>query len=279
MMDVEYAKLDNWINFLKTANVKVPISVNVGIEYPAVQVFMPRRTVRSSVNPANAFIQKGIQPIGIFRIQQEFDSKYVITSLEFMHGLLEYTHNEISALEIKVNDNIRLSEVIEKIEIIMGEEFKVKSRFMQNEFLYKVMKSEKWAVYLILTFIFIIAAFNMIGSISMLVIDKKKDISILRSLGTRESTIRNIFFVQGVLQTLVSIAAGFTLATVLCVLQLKFGLITIPGQGTFVVSAYPIALEWRDYLNVFFTILIIGTVASYFPAYMAAKQKWLFKTE
>lgn len=150
---------------------------------------------------------------------------------------------------------------------------------MQNEFLYKVMRTEKWAVYFILTFIFIIAAFNMIGAIAMLVIDKKKDIGILRSLGATERSIRNIFFVQGILQTGVSIAIGFTIATVLCVLQMQFGLVTIPGTGSFVVTAYPIALEWRDYVSVFLTVFCVGSIASWFPAYMAARQKWLFKVE
>jgi len=262
------------------AGVASTLSVSLGIDYPAVQIFMPRRGVKSSgFNPRNTFIQKGIQPMGVFRIQQEFDSKYIVTSIDFMHEMLEYTEGEISTIEIKLDSPHKTSDIIKQIEAIMGDDFIVKNRFMQNEFLYRVMKSEKWAVYLILTFIFIIAAFNMIGSIAMLVIDKKKDIGVLRALGANESAIRNIFFVQGVLQTLVSVSIGFFIATVLCLLQLRYGLITIPGQGTFVVAAYPIALEWRDYANVFFTIMIIGSIASYFPAYMAAKQRWLFKTE
>ena len=154
--------------------------------------------------------------MGVFRIQQEFDSKYVITSLGFISELLEYSNGEISTLEIKTSDKKNVNEIIEKIQLIIGEDYIIKNRFMQNEFLYRVMKTEKWAVYFILTFIFIIAAFNMIGSIAMLVIDKKKDIGILRSLGASEKTIRNIFFFQGVLQTLVSITIGFTIASILC---------------------------------------------------------------
>ncbi|MBK7037653.1 MAG: ABC transporter permease [Chitinophagales bacterium] len=255
------------------------LNVSLGLDYPAIQIFMPRRGSKPSANPRNTFIQKGIQPMGVFRIQQEFDSKYVITSLGFISELLEYSNGEISTLEIKTSDKKNVNEIIEKIQLIIGEDYIIKNRFMQNEFLYRVMKTEKWAVYFILTFIFIIAAFNMIGSIAMLVIDKKKDIGILRSLGASEKTIRNIFFFQGVLQTLVSITIGFTIASILCVLQMKYGFITIPGQGTFVVTAYPIALEWKDYLNVFLTVFVIGSIASYFPAYMAARQKWLFKQE
>ena len=151
------------------------LNVSLGLDYPAIQIFMPRRGSKPSANPRNTFIQKGIQPMGVFRIQQEFDSKYVITSLGFISELLEYSNGEISTLEIKTSDKKNVNEIIEKIQLIIGEDYIIKNRFMQNEFLYRVMKTEKWAVYFILTFIFIIAAFNMIGSIAMLVIDKKKD--------------------------------------------------------------------------------------------------------
>ncbi len=255
------------------------LNLNLGLDYPAVQIFMPRRGTKGSANPRNTFIQRGIQPMGVFRIQQEFDSKYVITSIEFIRELLEYTHGEVSALEIKTNGKRDVDAIMKDMQAIMGETYDVKNRFMQNEFLYRVMKTEKWAVYFILTFIFIIAAFNMIGSIAMLVIDKKKDIGILRALGADESSVRNIFFVQGVLQTLVSIGIGFSIATILCIIQMQTGIIAIPGQGTFVVTAYPIALEWKDYTSVFLTVFVIGCIAAYFPAYMAAKQKWLFRSE
>lgn len=255
------------------------LNMTLGLDNPPVQIFMPRRGAKNSANPRNTFVQRGIQPMGVFRIQQEFDSKYVITSLPFISDLLEYSNGEISSLEIKTSDNANVSDVMQSISTIMGSGFEVKDRFMQNEFLYRVMRTEKWAVYFILTFIFIIAAFNMIGSIAMLVIDKKKDIGILRSLGATESSVRNIFFIQGVLQTVVSIITGFSIATLLCWLQMKYGFITIPGAGTFVVTAYPIALEWKDYLNVFLTVFIVGSIASYFPAYMASRQKWLFKNE
>ena len=254
------------------------LNVALGLDNPSVQIFMPRRGTKGISNIQNTFIQRSIQPMGVFRIQQEFDSKYVITSLDFIRNMLEYQNNEISAIEISVKGRA-VDDVMDDIESIMGNEFTVKNRFMQNEFLYRVMRTEKWAVYFILTFIFIIAAFNMIGSIAMLVIDKKKDIGILRSLGASEKSVRNIFFIQGILQTLVSIAVGFTLATLLCFLQMHFGLITIPGEGTFVVTAYPIALEWRDYVSVFLTVFIVGCIASWFPAYMAARQRWLFKSE
>ncbi|MEZ5012751.1 MAG: FtsX-like permease family protein [Chitinophagales bacterium] len=277
---LEYNYLDYRINCaVFGSGVASTLNVSLGLDYPPVQIFVPRRTAKAGGNPRNAFIQKGIQPMGVFRIQQDFDSKYVITSLGFVQDLLEYTDGQISNLEIKTTKHQDVDKLMHAIQDILGDDFDVKNRFMQNEFLYRVMRSEKWAVYFILTFIFIIAAFNMIGSIAMLVIDKKKDIGTLRSLGATESTVRNIFFVQGVLQTLVSIGIGFFIATLLCWLQMQYGLINIPGQGTFVVTAYPVALEWKDFFSVFATIIVIGSIASYFPAYMAARQRWLFKTE
>jgi lipoprotein-releasing system permease protein len=168
---------------------------------------------------------------------------------------------------------------IKAINNTLGDSYEVKNRMMQNEFIYKVMKNERWVVFLILTFILIIATFNMIGSISMLVIDKRKDIGILRSIGASESKIRNIFFFQGILQTVVSIAFGFFIATLLCVIQMQFGVVSIPGSGSFVVTSYPIHLEVMDYVYVFLTILIIGSIASYFPAALASRQRWMFKEE
>lgn len=255
------------------------LDVAIGIDYPPVQVFMPRRTTVSSFNPRNTFIQKGIKAAGAFRIQQDFDSKYVITSFEFISELLEYHDGQVSALEIKTENHANVERIRNEIQKITGEKLIVKSRFMQNEFLYKVMRNERWVVYLILTFILIIAAFNMIGSISMLVIDKRKDIAIIRSLGATEKSIRNIFFIQGILQTLVSIFIGFTLATILCLIQMYYGIIAIPGTGSFVVTAYPIDLKLMDYIYIFITIIIIGSIASYLPATLASRQKWMFKEE
>lgn len=261
------------------SGVAATLNVALGIDYPAVQVFMPRRGNRGGLDPRNTFIQHPVQPIGVFRVQADFDSRYVLTSLEFVRGLLEYHDQEVSALEISTTEGAQVQEVMEELKTLLGDEFVLKDRRMQNEFLYKVMRNERWVVYLILTFILIIATFNMIGSISMLVIDKRKDIATLRAMGANEGMIRNIFFIQGLLQTLVSIGAGFVIATVLCWLQIQFGLVTIPGSGSFVVSAYPVQLHLQDYLYVGLTIFIIGSIASWFPAHMASRQQWMFREQ
>ena len=253
------------------------LGVALGIDYPAIQVFMPRRQARGGLNPRNAFIQQSIQPVGAFRVQADFDTKYMFTSIDFLRNILEYEEEEVSSLEISLLPNARPAAVVSALEAELGNQYIVKTRAMQNDFLYKVMRNERWVVYLILTFILIIAAFNMIGSISMLVIDKRKDIGTLRAMGATEAMIRNIFFFQGLLQTLLSIGTGFLLATLLCVLQIQFGLVTIPGSGSFVITAYPIVLQGLDYLYVGLTILVIGSIASWLPAHLASREVWLFR--
>ncbi len=253
------------------------LGVALGLDYPAVQVFMPRREVKGGFSPRNAFIRQSVQPVGAFRIQADFDSKYMFTSIEFIRSLLDYEGNEVSAVEIALNDGVSANKAAEELGELIGPDFTIKTRDQQNDFLYKVMRNERWVVFLILTFILLIATFNMIGSISMLVIDKRKDIGTLRAMGANESMIRNIFFLQGLLQTLFSIGMGFLLATLLCVLQMRFGLISIPGSGSFVVTAYPIALEAMDYIYVGLTILAIGSVASWVPAHLASREIGLFR--
>lgn len=259
------------------AGIASTLNVALGTGYPSIQVFVPRRGTYSSLDPRNSFIQKSVQPVGIFSLQQEFDSKYIFTSLDFVQDLLEYKNGEISTLEIQLKKNANTKSAIKEIQKIVGDEFYVKDRFMQNEFLYKIMRNERWVVYLILTFIIIIATFNMIGSIAMLVIDKRKDIGVLRSLGATQRSIRNIFFYQGLLQTMVSIVIGFIIAITLCSIQIYFKVITIPGSDSFVVTAYPISMHLSDFILVAVTILIIGAIAAYLPAHLASQQKWMFR--
>lgn len=254
------------------------LGVNLGFEADPVQVFMPKRSTKSTFSPQGAFRQKPIHVSGVFRIQQEFDSKYMLVPLDFLQSMLDYDE-EISAIEIRIARGANPEALKKDLRDIMGPDFIVNDRYQQNKFLYKVMRTEKWAVYLVLTFILIIAAFNMIGSISMLVIEKKKDIGILRSLGANSTTIRRIFLMEGMLQTMLSTAIGFSIALTLCLLQMKYGFIEIPGQGTFVVSAYPVNLQLADFLLVFTTIIVIGLLASWFPAYRASRQKWILREE
>ena len=180
--------------------IQAMLGVNIANQFSNLQIYMPRREGKvSTTSPENAFKQQVIYPIGVYAIQQDFDAKYTIVPLQFMRNLLDYDTPQVSALEIALLPNANMATVQTAVEQLLGKNFKVSDRYQQDEFLYKVMRTEKWAVYLILTFILIIAAFNIVGSLSMLVIEKKHDLGILRAMGANSQFIRRVFMLEGIL--------------------------------------------------------------------------------
>jgi lipoprotein-releasing system permease protein len=250
------------------------LDILLGPNAQPLDVYMPRRGRSTGIGGSRAFKRKRIVPAGVFRIQQEFDAQYVLVPLSFMQELLEYRAGEISALELKLKPGANSARVIRDLEAILGEEFQVRNRYQINETVYRVMRTEKWAVYFVLTFILIVAAFNTIGSLSMLVLDKKKDIGTLRSLGGGQSLVQRVFLLEGLLQTGLSMTIGFVFALALLIGQIVFHWVKIPGAGTFVVDAYPVKLELMDFVLVFVTIVVIGTLAAWIPARRAASSRF-----
>lgn len=241
------------------------LSLNMHDVFSSLNIFVPKRGVKNTLNPEDAFVQKNIFPIGIFSIQQDFDSKYVLVPLRFARELFSYD-KEISALEIGLVDESQMDEILAQVNTILGQGFKVQNRFQQHEMLYKIMKSEKWAVYLILTFILLIATFNIIGSLAMLILDKRKDIAVLHALGVDSSSAKRIFLLEGSLISLIGAGAGMIAGFLICFVQQQFGLIKLQGSGTFVIDAYPVQMQAMDFLYVFFTVVLIGLAAAWFPA-------------
>lgn len=241
------------------------------IENP-IQVWVPKSGEVSMTNPENAFNQENIWPSGIFSIQHEFDSKYIIASLDFVRSILE-SPNKVSALEIKLNPNTDVSKVQEEIKKIAGNNYDVKNRFEQHALLYKIMKSEKWAVYFILSFILLIATFNMVGSLTMLILDKRKDIAILRSMGANLKTIRKIFFTEGMLIALTGAMSGILIGFIVCLLQIKFGFIKLNTSGAFVVDSYPVKIQAMDFVYVFLTVMAISLLAIIYPLQRLGKEE------
>ncbi len=240
------------------------LDVNLNDFSNSLNVFVPKRTKNVDMqNPSQAFNQDNIHPSGVFSIQQDFDSRYVLVPLRFLRKMLEYT-DEVSSLEITLQTDANLTQVQKELENTLGKGFTIKSRFQQQEVLYKIMISEKFAIFLILTFILIIAAFNIIGSLTMLTMDKKKDIVILRSLGANDGIIKRIFLFEGLLISFTGGVLGITLGTLTCILQKAFGLVKInSGKGSFVVNSYPVNLQWGDMVLVFLIVLAIGFIASW----------------
>jgi len=227
-------------------------------------LYVPKRGQAAMYNPSQAFTRKYIFPSGVFSTQPEYDKQYVIVPIEFARQLLDYD-DEVTAVEIRVSDQFQINRLEEEIQEILGEGFIVQNRYEQHEVFYKVMQSEKWYIFLILTFILIVASFNIIGSLTMLIIDKKTDILILRSLGANLRTIRRIFFMEGWLISFIGATAGLIVGLFISWLQETYGLIRLGSSGAFMVDYYPVDIQWLDILGVFGTVLLIGFVAAYYP--------------
>ena len=232
-----------------------------------VELYFPSRTRKiSSANPLASIESVKVWPSCTFTINNEVDSDLMILPIEKMRELLEYG-DEVSAVEIRMTDGTD-SKTIRRIQDEtaerLGADFKVKNRFQQNESLYKMMKYEKAAIYMILIFIIIIIAFNIFGSLSMLIIDKKEDISTLRSLGAEDSLIKRIFILEGWMISLAGLVVGLFAGITFSLLQQHFGFIKMPGH--FVVQAYPVIVSWSDILLTIIGVAAIGYLIALLPA-------------
>ena len=266
LIDGQFILREGNMNFaILGAGVAYHLGVFLRAEVDPITVYVPSRTRKPGVSLDNAFNSRNIIPSGVLSLHQEFDLKYVIVPIGFARELFEY-ENQVTAIEISVHPDADVDDLQEKISILTGEGFLVKNRYQQQELLYKIMKTEKWAIFFILTFILIIAAFNVIGSITMLILDKKKDIAVLHSLGANNQLIKRIFRVEGMMVSVVGGIIGLMLGAVLCFLQQEFSLITLGGgEGSFIIEAYPVKMKFIDFIYVFLTVLIIGYLAAYYP--------------
>lgn len=233
-----------------------------------VTVFVPRRDVAyNSLNPMASLSSKYLRASGIFIVHEEIDGETFITSLEFAQDLLSYP-NSISSLELSLAPNTDPIEVKESLQKSLGEAWEVKTRRELNELIYKIFSSEKWFTFAILSLVLIISSFNIFGSLIMLVLDKKKDISILKSMGTTEQTIRRVFMWQGSYIAVIGGGVGVVLASVLVWSQEYFGWFTMNNE---MVMEYPVELLLKDVLLTFGTVVILGYLISIYPARKAAK--------
>lgn len=229
-------------------------------------------------NPLNSVSSAEAATSGAFVIQQEFDDKYALTNLSFARQLLSVPEGTYSAAEVAIDKNIDPNDVVKDISSLLGKGYKVLDRYQQNASLYAVMQAEKWVIYAILSLILIVAAFNMIGALTMLVLEKKQDIQILHALGASKRTIRNIFLSEGFLLSFIGGGIGMLLSFCVVLAQLQFKVIPLQG-GSFVVDYFPVKLNPWDFVLVGITVMLIGLLASYMPARKAAHQQFSFKEE
>ncbi len=228
------------------------------------EIFVPRRGRTTGMHPSQAFRSSTIFARGVFAVQAEFDMEYVLLPIALMRRLLEYD-DEVTQLVISIEPGYNQGRVQRSIEEVVGVDFSVRNRLQQQDFLYKVMRSEKWAIFFILAFILIVAAFNIVGSLTMLVLEKQRDISILRSMGASRKLIERIFLLEGTLISMGGALAGIAMGGFIAWLQMRFGLISIQADGMFIVDAYPVALKASDMVLVALTVFLIGWLASLVP--------------
>lgn len=227
------------------------------------QIWVPRRTGSINLDPENAFMRRYILPSGIFEIEQEFDSKYIFLPIDFVRELLEY-NTEISSIEIKTSLPEDANRVRSSVRQIFGDKFIVKNRLEQQEIFYKVMRSERLAIFIILTLILLIASFNIIGSLTMLIIEKERDIEILKSLGADNGLIKKIFIFEGWMISIIGAASGLILGFIICWAQQRFGLIKLNAESL-IMDSYPVVMKLKDFLIVPATVLLIGYWAAWYP--------------
>ena len=229
-------------------------------------VYMADRRVRSTVG--RPFKTRYIRPSGVFSIQQELDNEIVIVPLDFAQELVDQ-QGSVGSIEIRVKRASDLRNIEDQIQLIVGQDFQVLNRYEQDESFLKLMNIEKWMAYGIVSMMIFLVSFNMIGNLWMVMLDKKKDIAVLKAMGATRSFIRNIFIRLGIRISVIGIIIGFLLAGILYVLQKNVGLITIP-QG-FIIDAYPISLRFIDLVSVFVTVMVIGALASLPAAHTASR--------
>lgn len=250
---------------------QVFLSADPSDPFEQLHIYSPKKGVKgSSSNPMDDFTMLSIAPAGIFEVQQDFDN-LLIVPLTFARELLG-EEKKISALEINLQPTVDAEAFKEKMEKDLGGTYVVKNRMQQNQALYNVLSSEKWMVYIILTFILIIAIFNIIGSLTMLVIDKQKDISVLSSLGAGKTLIRRIFLVEGMMITLIGCIFGLATGLLFCLVQQHYGWVKM-GDANFIFSnAYPIAIKWKDIALVFITVSFFSFIAASLASNLSVKK-------
>ncbi|QZT36091.1 FtsX-like permease family protein [Halosquirtibacter xylanolyticus] len=227
--------------------------------------YFPKKTKNLSINITQSFRQKIAYPTGCFSIQADIDQKYVLVPLDFARTLMGRKEGDVSQLEVYLTDNADEDNVRVEMLSLLGNKFKVLNKYQQHDTYYKIMKGEKWTIFLILVFILFVASFNLIGSISMLMIDKKDDVAILQSMGANKKLVRHIFLYEGWLISVLGMLIGLVLGVILCYLQQEFGIVKLQGGGAFIVDAYPVQLVGSDILIISLTVTALGLLASWVP--------------
>jgi lipoprotein-releasing system permease protein len=244
----------------------IKIYLNVMLLSPRqMSLFVPRRTGQPSLDAARALNRKYLSVSGVFSVEQDYDLRYILVPLDFAQSLFEFPDGQINMIEVKLKPDAHAARVKESIASIMGGSFQVLNRYQQNEVFYKTMQAEKWAIFLILFFILIIASFNVIGTLTMLMLEKKKDIVTLGYLGADSRLLKRIFLFEGWIISVSGAVLGLLLGLLICWLQMRFGIVKLEGSGSFIIDAYPVHVKAVDVFITFVAVLTIGFLAAWYP--------------
>lgn len=251
------SRLQSGLRFLDPLNVYAPI----------------RGKKVNLANPTDNFTRGYLFASGLtFAVNQaKYDDNYIITSLAFARKLFQYTH-EVSAVSLRLKEGTDIDQFQQQLRQLLGKKFTVANRYEQQRETYHIMEIEKFISYLFLTFILLIACFNVIGSLSMLIIDKRDDVRTLRNLGASDRQIVKIFLFEGRMITLTGAIAGILIGTALCLLQQRFGLISLGSAGSFIVDAYPVSIHLTDVVLIFVTVVTIGFISVWYPVRYLSKR-------
>ncbi|MBS1783277.1 MAG: ABC transporter permease [Bacteroidetes bacterium] len=258
---------------MPTALLGVQIAGHLGVDinnpFARITAFYPNAALeKASVNPQDAFRSVQLWPAGLFRIQDEFDGKYILAPLADVQQLFGQKGN-YSSLEISVVQGANIEKIKNRIAGLLGSRFSVATRYEQNKTLYLVMNAEKWAVYGILVLVLLIASFNVVGALSLLVLEKQKDIAILKTMGAGSLIIRLIFLLEGVIWAMFGGGIGLLSGWLICLGQQKYHWVKL--QGSFIIDAYPVHIQAGDFAVVAITVCLIGMMAAWFPARKAGR--------
>ncbi|MGZ4116977.1 MAG: ABC transporter permease [Bacteroidia bacterium] len=260
-------------NIIAGAGIAEKLQANPNDFSSPISVYAPKRGNSNSLNPEDGLNELKVYAAGIFTINDDFDEKYVLMNIDKARELLDY-RDEVTSIELGLKPGANNDAVQAEISKIVGEKYEVKNREQQNAILYKTFKSEKLWTFIILIFILIIATFNVIGSLTMLIIEKKKDITILHNMGADVSLIRKIFLVEGILITFIGASLGLILGIGLCLLQTKFELVKL-NEG-YVINAYPVQVQFSDVMAILGAVLLIGFFAAWYPVRIFTKKHLAF---
>ncbi len=242
------------------------------------KIYLPRKSNTDQIDPLNDISNDSIRTSSAFMIQQDFDNKYGITNIDFVKNALKMGATDYSGVEINLTDPAEADNIKNEVEKIFGENYRVQTLYQQNQSLYAVMNMERWIIYGVLCLILVVAAFNMIGALTMLVLEKQKDISVLHALGANKNFIQRIFLNEGLLLALIGTITGMLLALIIALLQINFHLIPLQG-GSFLIDYFPVKLRWTDFLLVTATVFVIAVLASWLPSRKAANQQFSLRSE